>query len=304
VSRRRARAFTLLEMIAVVLILGLVFLTMGDVFSQIAKTTTGASQTETTRRGFLLIDRVARDLEGATLVEKPAELDPQAHPWLFLAESRLGRGGADRLKFDSRSAGGAAEHASDLAVVAYWIEPGDEGDLRLLRWTSPALPESLERDFPNHTDESVQIVASGLTRFGVQLSDEEGAVVSSWDSSTLERSSKLPLAAEITLALRDDSAPEGEREFTKRVVLPIRPIDLEKALSGKAGADDGSDEEDDEDGCVTVGECQAANAAAFAAAIAQTPDPASIQSALDANREQCWQDFVGGLGLDLPVNCE
>ena len=302
-STRRARAFTLLEMIAVVLMLGLVCLVMGGVFSQIAKTTTAANQTETTRRGLLLIDRVARDLEGATLVEKPAELDPQAHPWLFLADSRLGRGGADRLKFDSRSAASTAEHAGGLAVVAYWIEPGDADDLRLLRWTSPALPESLDRDFPNRTDDGVQIVASGLTRFGVQLSDEEGALVASWDSSTLERSSKLPLAAEITLALRDETAPEGEREFSKRVVLPIRPIDLEKALSGEEGGD-GEDDENDEDGCVTVGECQAANASAFAAAIAQTPDPTSIQSALDANRNQCWADFVGGLGLDLPVDCE
>jgi hypothetical protein len=145
VSTRRARAFTLLEMIAVVLMLGLVFLVMGGVFARIASTTTDANQTETTRRGLLLVDRVARDLEGATLVEKPAELDPQAHPWLFLADSRLGRGGSDSLKFDSRSAPSTAEHAGGLAVVAYWIEPGDADDLRLLRWTSPALPESLVR---------------------------------------------------------------------------------------------------------------------------------------------------------------
>ena len=62
-SARRARAFTLLEVIAVVLILGLVFLVMGGVFSQIAGTATDADQTETTRRGLLLIERVARDLE-------------------------------------------------------------------------------------------------------------------------------------------------------------------------------------------------------------------------------------------------
>jgi prepilin-type N-terminal cleavage/methylation domain-containing protein len=301
---RRARAFTLLEVLAVVLILGLVFLVIGNTWAGIAKTTTGASPTETTRRGLLLVDRIARDLAGATLVEKPEELDPLQHPWLFYAESRLAQNGADRLKFDSRTARSSAEHAGDLAVVAYWTEPGDADDLRLLRWTSPALPEGLDRELPRSGDDGAQVVASGLTRFGVQLVDEDGALVSSWDSSTVERSSQLPLAAEITLSLRDETAPEGERTFAKRVVLPMRPFDLEKALAGEEDGEDDEDDEDEDEGCVTVGECQAANAAAFAAAIAQAADPASIQAALDASRDQCWADFAGGLGLDLPVSCE
>jgi type II secretory pathway component PulJ len=302
--KAHVRAFTLLEVMAVVLILGLVFVVMGNVYQRtVGPAATSPSQSETTRRGLLLLDRIARDLEGATLVAKPEKTDPLAHPWLFYAESRRGTDGADRLKFDSRSAPTDAEHGTDLAVVAYWVEPGDEEDLRLLRWSSPVLPDSLERDFPSPSDPGVQRVAAGIARFGVRFTDDEGAAVTSWDSSTLERSGQLPSTAEITLALRDLGAPEGERIFKKRVVLPIRPIDLEKALSGKGPGDD-DDEDDAKDGCMTVGECQAANAAAFAAAIAQTPDPGSIQAALDANRDQCWGDFVGGLGLDVPVRCE
>lgn len=298
---RRRRAFTLLEVIAVVLILGLIFLVMGSFFREIGSTATDADQTQATRRGLLLIDRVADDLAGAMLVEKPEELDPLEHPWLFLAESRGGQGGADRLKFDSRSARPAGEHASDLGVVAYWTEPGDADDLKLLRWTSPALPESLNRDFPRSGDDGVQVIASGLTRFAVHFSDADGAVAVSWDSSTLERSGQLPIAAEIRLALADASAPEGEREFVRRVVLPIRPIDLEKTLAGESG-DDEEEEEDDED-CVTVAQCRAEHPAEVSALLAQLPDPASAQAALDANAAMCIDDVEAQIGFELDF-CE
>lgn len=295
-SPQRSRAFTLIEVVAVVLMLGLVFLVMGGVFSRIAQNANDASQTETTRRGLLLIDRVARDLAGATLVEKPGELDPQAHPWLFLAESRLGRGGADRLKFDTRGRRSAGEHATDLSVVAYWVEPGDAADLRLLRWTSPALPESLERDFPSRDEERVEVVANGLTRFGVELADEEGALVSSWDSSTLERSNQLPIAAEIRLALRDETAPEGEREFARRVVLPMRPLDLEKALSGDEAGDDEEEGDEDED-CVTVAQCAAENSAQLEAWLATVPDPGAIRAQIDAAGDRCAAEVLPSLGF-------
>jgi hypothetical protein len=200
------------------------------------------------------------------------------------------------MKFDSRSARPAGEHAGDLGVVAYWVERGDGDDLRLMRWTSPALPESLDRDFPRSGDAGAQVVASGLTRFAVRFTDDEGQQVSSWDSSTLERSSQLPASAEITLGLADPTAPEGEREFVRRVVLPIRPIDLAAALSGEDG--DGGDEDDDEDDenqddCVTVAQCRADNAPAFATWIAQQPDPAAAQAMLDANASACAEDIDG-----------
>lgn len=303
-SPRRARAFTLLEVIAVVLMLGMVFLVMGGVFSRIAATTLDANQSEATRRGLLLLDRVARDLEGATLIEKPEGVDPLEHPWLFFAESRRGSDGADRLKFDSRSARVTGEHATDLAVIAYWVELGDADDLRLVRWASPALPESLDRDFPRSDDAGAQVIASGLARFGVRFSDDEGALVTSWDSSTLERSGKLPIAAEITLALLDPTAPEGERVFAKRVLLPLRPFDLEKTLAGENAEEEDDEDEEDEDGCVTAGECQASNPSGVAALLAQLPDPAAGQAQINANPDMCVEDIEASLGIDLSDICE
>jgi hypothetical protein len=301
----RARAFTLLEVMAVVLILGFVFLVMGNVYQRtVGPTATSPSQTEATRRGLLLIDRVARDLEGATLVEKPKETDPLAHPWLFFAESRRSSEGADRLKFDTRSARPTAEHATDLSVVAYWVEPGEADDLRLVRWTSPALPESLERELPSAADANAQVVASGVARFGVRFTDDEGAVVGAWDSSTVERSGQLPIAADVTLALFDATAPEGERVFRKRVLLPIRPIDLEKALSGREEDDDeDEDDEEDDEECVTLGECQAQNPNGVSALISQAADPAALQNLLDANADMCVEDVEASAGIDLSGIC-
>lgn len=303
-AQRQRAAFTLIEVIAVVVILSFVFLVMGSVFRNlVGPTATAPNQTEAVRRGMLLIDRIADDLEGAVLIEKPKELDPLAHPWLFFAESRLGQNGADRLKFDSRSARPVGEHASDLAVVAYWLEPGETGDLRLVRFTSPALPESLDREFPRSSDPGARVLANGVARFGVRFTDEEGELVTAWDSSTLERSGKLPVSAEIELAMLDPESEAGERVFAKRVVLPLRPLDLEKMLSGKEGDDEDDEEEEDEDECITVGECRAANAAAFAAGIAASPDPAGVQSALDSVSDQCWEDVAGGFDLDVQ-GCE
>jgi hypothetical protein len=304
-SPRRARAFSLLEVVAVVLILGLIFLVMGGVFRQIARDTSSAQTTESTRRGLLLVDRLARDLESATLVKKPEAVDPLAHPWLFFADGRGAAAGADRLKFDVRGARGDAEHATDLSVVAYWVERDETGDLSLYRWSAPTLPESLDRGFPARDDPGVQRVASGLTRFGVRFDDADGAVATSWDSTPLERSSQLPSAAEIAVALRDDTAPEGERAFSRRVAIAMPTLDLEKALAKDDGKGDQDDEDDkDDDACTTVGVCQARNAAMFASLIAQAPDPASVQAALDANRNQCWTDFAVNLPISIDVDCE
>jgi type II secretory pathway component PulJ len=299
----------LIEMLAVVIVMALVLIGATTMYRDLlANSTTAADRTTQTRRTTLLLDRIARDLEGAVLIQKPGEVDPLAHPWLFLAEARPGDTGATRLKFDTRSGRAAGAHASDLAVVAYWVEAGEAEDLVLLRWSSPTLPESLDRAFPRGDDEGAQVVAEGIEHFGVTFTDETGAETKAWDSSTLAQSSQLPLAAEIELALIDPARPEDAepRVWTRRVLLPLRPLDLAKALSGEAD-DEAEDEEDDaEDGddvCTTVAQCIALNPGPYAAFLAVQPDPAAFQAAVDSVREQCWADVGPSLGIDLG-NCE
>lgn len=298
------RAFTLLEMLAVVLITSLVLIGAMTMYRDLLiGSTLAAERTAVARRASLLLDRVARDLEGTVLLEKPDEVDPLAHPWLFLAESRRSREGADRLKFDTRSALPSGPHASDLSVVAYWIEPGERGDLALVRWTSPALPESLDRNFPRPTDEGVQVLASGLAAFGVRFTDEEGAVRNQWDSSTLAQSSKLPASAEIRVALIDPARPEEEPQlYTRQVQLPLRPLDLAKALSGEEDEEDEEDEEGED--CVTVGECLARTQAEWDSFLASRGDAAVLQATADSLSGECWVDAGPSLGGFSPGGCE
>ncbi len=298
-ARRRGEGFTLLEVLAVVLILSVVFVGMGRIYRDlVAPTATAPDQTRVLRRGLLLVDRIAGDLQGTVLLKKPEETDPIAHPWLFLAEGTRSRDASDRLKFASRSVHPSGSHAGDLAVVAYWVERGPEDGLRLYRWSSALLPEQLEKDFPRSSDPGAELLAEDVQEFAVRFTDAEGEAQAHWDSSTLAQSSQIPVSAEVEVALVDPSAEDGERSFSRTVVLPVRPLDLAKAESGEKGEeDDGEDEEDA--GCVTVGQCVARNAAAYSAFLATQADPSAFQAAVDSIADQCWEDAGPALGMDL-----
>ena len=259
-ARRRDVGFTLIEMLVVTLLTATVMVFAANFYLQLTTSSTHAAElTREGRRGTALIDRVARDLESAFLVRKPPEVDPLEHPWLFLAESR-DRSGAERIKFSSRShlPRATAIHESDLAVVAYWLSPSEEEDgFDLMRWSSTALPEGLDRSFPRRDDAGVQLLASGLASFGVRFMDEGGQWVNEWDSSTLVESGELPVAAEIEISLLplDPEAREEPEAFARRVLMPVRPLDLAEVTEEVL-----ADEEDptDED-CVTIAQCREAN---------------------------------------------
>jgi len=177
--------------------------------------------------------------------------------------------GADRIKFITRGnrVGASDGPESDLEQVAWQVARSDDDTLELRRWSSPQLPEGLDRNFPR--TEEASLVAEGLASFEVRMLDGEGEWVDEWDSSSLVRSSELPLAIEIALAFevsRNRETLEDPTPSVRRVVLPLRPIDLEVLLhveeSGEA--QDGDDEDDDEDADddgdgdgTTVAECLA-----------------------------------------------
>jgi type II secretory pathway pseudopilin PulG len=266
-SRRiagRAGGFTLIEMLGVLLLLTLVFGVALDTYVDLSLQTRRASSfTRDARRATALLDRVGADLAAAVLAVKPEGRDPLQHPWLFLAEARGGTG-ADRLKFVTagRPPMASASHASDLAQVALLTAPAPDGSLELLRWSHPHLPDALDRSLPRADDPGVLLLAEGLERFGVRFLDEAGEWSDRWDSTALARSSQLPLAVEIEVSW----APQAPGEepigpYTRRVVLPLRPFDLEARLTGKEpGAPGEQDEEDEEkkaeeESCLRVRDC-------------------------------------------------
>jgi type II secretory pathway component PulJ len=98
VTCRRA-AFTLLEVLAVVLLTALVLGVALNFTVDLSRASTRATEgTRSFRRALAVLDHVARDLERTVLLQKADETDPLDHPWVFLAEVRGGGPGADHLR--------------------------------------------------------------------------------------------------------------------------------------------------------------------------------------------------------------
>jgi type II secretory pathway component PulJ len=280
----RRAGFTLLELMGVVALISVVFFVALNFYVDLSRASTRASNhTRDIRRATAILDRVARDIEGAFLIEKPPEVDPVAFPWLFYAETRLGGDASDRLKFISRNHDPTRTDSAEtnLAVVALLAESSPDDSISLYRWSSPRLPERLDKSFPREDDEGSHLLAEGLYSFGMTFFGEDGEPLRDWDSSTLLESSALPVAVEIALSMMP---ARGEEElqptvYRRKVLIPVRPLDLvaladpnnplaggeeDEAEQEEDGEEDGEDdaesgsggrEDDDRETAMTNGKC-------------------------------------------------
>jgi len=247
---------TLIEMLAVMLLVGLVVTSSASFYFQLSQQSNRAVEdTRAARRATAALDRLARELESAVLVEKPDERDPLDHPWLFFAEREGGGEGANRIKFNTRAHRPRSDgaHQSDLATVAWALRRDGGGSAELMRWASPRLPESLDRRVPEDPADGAQLVVEDVARFSLRFLSEEGEWKERWDSSTVPDSSRLPRAVEIALALAPPADATGEPAFEpeplrRQVVLALRPLDLEALLSGEDGAEGGGGEDEEGEG--------------------------------------------------------
>ena len=250
--RTRRAGFSLLEVLAVVLLTSIVIGVALDHYVNLSRASQRATEhTRGIRRATAVLDRIARDFESTVLVAKEPEMDPLDHPWIFLGESRRSDVGADHLKFVTRGhqPRRTAAHESDLEVVAYSLRNAEGGDFELMRWSSPRLPESLDREIPSDESQGAVLLASDVASFGVQFIDELGEETSSWDSSQLSDSSELPLAVEIEVALLDPAGdPDAEPQpYSRRVVLPVRPLEMQELLDPNSLVSGGEGSEADEE---------------------------------------------------------
>jgi prepilin-type N-terminal cleavage/methylation domain-containing protein len=324
----RRRGFTLLEMMAVVLLTGIVLSAAVRFYIQLSIANRAAlERVRGERRTVSILDRIARDLEAAVLVKKPEETDPVEFPWLFLAADE-GSFGATRLKFATRGRVARGDlPESDFEIVAYWLAEGADGTLDLMRWSHPHLPERLDATFPRNDDPEVFVLAHGVAEFGVRLLSDTGEMTAAWDSSQLVRSSMLPMGAEITLVLfpenedgsvKDPDAVEAlaaEAEpalpTSRWAFLHMRPIDLaaqrnpdedgdgaalddEPVDTNGDGIPDSEQEQDgDDEACMTVGQCISLNQGLFDGL------PPETQATIQSMSAMCFRD-VGG-SLPFPV---
>lgn len=243
-SRTMAPGFTLIEVLAVVLITSLLLGATINFYINLSRQAARASENmREVRRASALLDRIAVDLEHAMLVKKPAEADAISSPWLFLAQSRHSQtgeqAGSDQLKFIRRELPRASSGpGSDLAMVAWTLDRNEDGERFVLRrWSTPELPESLDSEFPRDDDPASFVVVDDLQHFTLRFLDEGGQWHERWDSTQVAHSGELPLAVEIEVALApppgSQDPAELDREpipYRRLVELPVRPLDLEAML--------------------------------------------------------------------------
>lgn len=243
--------FTLLEVLAAIFLTSVI--TAFAVGFYINLSDSSSRATEVMREGIratAVLNRIARDLDSATLMVKAEEADPLTHPWYFVAESDFAFDGADRIKFISRNHKPTASstHTSDLIQVAYQTTPEEDETLSLYRWISPALPEGYDGSFPSLDDPQSFIVAEGLSSFSMQFLTSEGEWVEQWDSTQLERSGQLPMGIRINLSLStEEEGPmdqlEEPRLYSRHLNLRNTPINLEQMLLAKMEAENGGPRE-------------------------------------------------------------
>jgi type II secretion system protein J len=274
-ATRAAAGFTLIEVLAVVLVTAVLLGATINFYVDLSRQAARASENmREVRRASALLDRIAADLEHTMLVTKPAEADAISSPWLFLAQSRYSltgaQAGSDQVKFIRREIPRASDGpASDLAMVAYTLERSEENESFVLRrWSTPELPESLDLEFPRSDDPASFVLADDLRHFAMRFLDMSGQWHDRWDSTQVAESGDLPLAVELEVAL---VAPESDIDrvdeteplaYRRMVELPLRPIDLEKLLEPEDEETDTAETAaDDEDtdtaagGKRTLGKC-------------------------------------------------
>lgn len=299
---RSGAGFTLIEVLAVLFLTALVVGVALNFFIDLSNQSQHASDaTRELRRATGLIDRVARDLERTVLVRKPKDEDPLANPWIFVAEPRFGQDGSDRVKFVSRSETALGEEgaASDLSTVAYSLERnGDGPGFVLHRWSSPHLPERLDRDFPPPTDPASLVLADGVSHFAMRFLGDTGEWTDRWDSSQLVESSELPVAVEIEVALlpagdAQDGALNAEPvSYSRRVLLPVRPLDMEALLDPTRVAGNNQDSQ----GCkLKLADCidfSTPNADTFQALKNLNPtEQAALRNLVTNAPNICWDQY-------------
>ena len=244
----RRAGFTLIEVLAVVLLTGIVVGVALDFYLDLSRASNrAAGVTRETRRTAAVLDRMAHDLQHVVFVHKPDAVDPLVHPWIFLAEPGGSELGAERVKFVMRGhhPRRSAVPESDLAVVTYTLRRSQEGGLELWRSEIPGLPDGLDRGFPAEGSPGDALFADGIAAFGLIFRDDLLQAKTSWDSSSLVDTTELPSVVEIQLAMAEPGQEPAPEELTLQhrwVRLPVRPLDLQAIF--KPGGDDADDEDD------------------------------------------------------------
>ena len=241
--RRDRAGFTLLEILVAIGLTAALMLTSYEIFRQITRTQERAHPNRhRDLAAQVFLDRFERELVGATLREKPEDVERASFPWLFLGDDRLvGSEDGDALRFVTQSPARAPGHTSGaLRLVSYHVAGASVDDRVDLFRVEESLPRTLELAIPlDGGGPALEDVARFSLRF---LNEQAGLWQELWDSSAAN-ADQLPVAIEVIVQLFEDGA-EGQlvpgREHLRVIALPVRPIPARPdAGADTAGCSDG-----------------------------------------------------------------
>lgn len=279
-DRRGRHGFTMIEVMAAILLTSIVIsVAVAFQINLGAATMAARERLRTQRQAIALLDRIARDLAGAYFIASPANASGGSNPWIFLSARHFTEeGNSDAIKFITRNyrPQGLDGHHSDLAVVAYYLKPVEDGSgYQLMRWRRTHMPQVYDPRFPELDDPDADIIGENLASFALSMIDETGEEHPEWDSRGKQGRQSLPVGVTIEIAMLDpnqiasdadandferdqndlddfDTDEEAELQtntYSKTVILPLRPLDwtfLESEARAAAGATD-SDEQGEEE---------------------------------------------------------
>lgn len=282
--KRRRAGFTLIEVLGAVLLSAIVItIVLSFQINLGSAMQNSRERLREQRQAVALLDRVARDLLGSYFIA-PSRVQTAAHksPWIFLAvqdflEEQTDPKSSNAIKFITRNYVPASfeGHSSDLAVVAYYIEPQeDRPGYKLMRWRTTHMPEDYDPSFPDPEDPRADVIGEDIAWFRILAINHTGGEEPSWDSRQMQGLESLPIgvklelsvltAAEVEAANNGEDFEIGEYEeeeldvdveddfedtelgdsrrptFSKTVMLPLRPLDwsfLEEVARSTSMAD-------------------------------------------------------------------
>jgi hypothetical protein len=165
-------------------------------------------------------------------------------------------------------------HSSDLAVVAYYVEPQeDRPGYQLMRYRSTHMPLAYDPSFPQADAPNTDVIGEDIASFKIRVINQSGGVDSKWSSIRKRGSLALPLGVQLEISMlttdeiiaaelgedfeipierdEEDEEEDGDRKtFSKTVMLPLRPLDwsfLEEINNVEKTPNDDDEDPDEED---------------------------------------------------------
>ncbi|MEO6602084.1 MAG: prepilin-type N-terminal cleavage/methylation domain-containing protein [Polyangiaceae bacterium] len=218
-SKRRSRAFTLVELLVAIVVLSLISMLIYSAFSSMKRSREGIERLDDRyREGRLAMTRMTRELQSAYI-----SLHAPINSALLIQKTAfIGSVGtpADRLDFDSFSNRrlDRNSHISDQCELSYFGSPNPalSGVTDLARRVSTTL------DLDPKRGGRVEVLATDIDLFDLQYLDpQSGNWVDTWDTTqaVTGQPARLPVQVRILLVLNG-----GSRQGESRGQRPIRLI--------------------------------------------------------------------------------